>query len=124
MFKLDDQRHRHLVFHGLLALTVRMAPFASTWVSQWLVNLDDTNERLDDAIWYCDGSRSLLHGEWKLPMGSLSLASRWLQPFRVVLENSSFPPAVRTDCQAVVTAASEAMASAIHQSRILPRIWM
>ena len=63
--KLDEQGHRHLTHHGLLAVTVTIGPFAHVGTFKWLASPspDDTDQRLSGATWYCDGS--LLDGRWK-----------------------------------------------------------
>jgi hypothetical protein len=144
--KLSEQRQRHLKLHGLLAVKVEVARHAADGTFQWLVPPPEDDPTLQGATWYCDGS--LLDGRWKAirctgfgiavasrhgdllayGMGwppswcdTAAAAEAWALQF--VVCSCPFVPAIRTDCQALVTTAVAGTSDATHHARPLARIW-
>jgi hypothetical protein len=144
--KLSDQRLKHLALHGMLAIKVRVAPYVQHGTFQWLDQPSDDDPRLVDATWYCDGS--LLDGKWKAlrcagfgivvvsatgdllgyglgwpPSWCTTAAAAEAWALQFVVDYCPFVPAIRTDCQALVTTAASGTPSATHHTRPLARVW-
>ena len=126
--KLDDQRRKHFTQHGLFAFTVHTAAHTQVGMFQWLAAPDDTDLRLAIATRYCDGSlldRTAGFGiavvgadgdvsayglGWP-PSWCATAASAEAWALQVVLENCPFSLDIRTDCQALITAAVAGIAT-------------
>ena len=143
---LSAHRSSILKTHGLLAMKIHTPTFAQLGDFRWIVEPSVEDPRVDFATWYCDGS--MLNGKWKplrvtgfgiavvATVGDLlaygmgwppswcataSAAEAWT--LQIVLEHCPFPPAVRTDCMAVIASAQGGTAAATHHSRPLAKIW-
>ena len=123
-----------------------VAKFEADGTFQWIVPPTEDDPRHNNATWYCDGS--MLSGKWQSlratgfgiavvseqgdllayglgwpPTWCSTAAAAEAWALHTVLDVCPFPPQLRTDCMALLSAAASGTARATHHSRPLARIW-
>ena len=144
--RLSQQRKRILGTTGLLVLRLPAPPQQGDGSFQWMMEPDDRDPNLLEAVWYFDGS--LFDGKWKPfrvtgfglvvattdvhllgygrgcpPSWCRTAAAAEAWALRVVPSICPFTPAMRTDCLSLLRTAEEGPASATAPSKQLARIW-
>ena len=109
--KPNERRHMHFAHHGLVVLAVRAEPLAQIGILSACF-----------AIAIVAAKGDLLPYGLRWPPSWCSAMAAEALALQVVLEHGPFAPAVRTDNQPLITAASGSNASATHHSRPLARI--
>jgi hypothetical protein len=143
--RIGSERLRLLQTRGLLVLRLPAPPRLRQEWFQWTVSPPDSEEA-DSFTWYLDGS--LLDGEWVdyravgfgvvvvsmdgslmgfgkgcPPTWCTTAAAAEAWALATTLSLTPFPPAMRTDCQALLATAQEGYQKAVGANKPLARVW-